>query len=60
MDCEKIKERNLKVLEELFEKYKIKESVEDLLDYFSSVYLHKDFKQKRIRLLGIKEEYKTD
>jgi len=60
MDCEAIKERNLSTLRLLLEKYNIKESVEDLLNYFSSVYIHKDFKQKRVRLLGIKEDYIVD
>lgn len=60
MDCEKIEERNLRVLKDLFEKYNIKETVEDLLNHFTSVYIHKDFKQKRVRLLGIKEDYIID
>lgn len=60
MDCGKIEERNLRVLRDLLEKYNIKETVEDLLYHFTSVYIHKDFKQKRVRLLGIKKDYIID
>ena len=60
MDCEKIKERNLNTLEFLIEKYNIKVSINELLDFYTSVYIHKDFKQKRVRLLGIKEDYIID
>lgn len=60
MNCEKIKARNTKTLEELLNKYSIKESLEELLNFFNSVYIHKDYKQKRVRLLGIKEEYIVD
>jgi len=60
MDCEKIRKRNSETIKELLEKYNIKETLDDLLNYFTSVYTHKDFKQKRVRLLGIKEEYIKD
>ena len=60
MDCEKIKERNERELQALLDKYNIKVELDELLDYYTSVYIHKDFKQKRVRLLGIKEEYVVD
>jgi hypothetical protein len=60
MDCDKIKERNENALLDLIGKYNIKLSLDELLDFYTSVYIHKDFKQKRIRLLGIKEEYVVD
>jgi hypothetical protein len=60
MDCDKIIARNKNTLLNLIRKYNIKLSLDELLDYYTSVYIHKDFKQKRVRLLGIKEEYIVD
>ena len=54
MDCEKIKERNKEILRKIIKKYKLKESLENLLSSYTSVYVHKDFKQQRIRFLGLK------
>jgi hypothetical protein len=60
MDIDKIEEASKRRLEELIEKYSIKEPLEEIINHYTSVYIHKDFKQKRIRLLGIKEEYIVD
>ena len=60
MDIEKIEEEAKQKLIELFKKYNIKETLEDLIEYYSSIYVHKDFKQKRYRLLGIKAIYSKD
>jgi len=56
MNCEEIKQRNREKIEELIDTYNIKEKFEDLIKYYTSVYIHKDFKQRRMRLLGIKDD----
>ncbi len=54
MNCKEIKKRNKKVLQEMIHKYNIEENLEDLISLYTTVYIHKDYKQKRVRLLGIK------
>jgi len=60
MDIEKLEKEAETLLKELIQKYSIKEKYTELIYHYSSVYIHKDYKQKRIRLLGIKEEYIID
>ena len=60
MDIEKLENEAETLLKGLIEKYSIKEKYTELIYHYSSVYIHKDYKQKRIRLLGIKEEYIID
>jgi len=60
MDIEKLEKTAKSKLEELIKKYNIKETLSELIYHYSSVYIHKDYKQKRIRLLGIKEDYVVD
>lgn len=55
MNIKKLEAEATTKLTSLIKKYNIKEDFENLIFFYSSVYIHKDFKQKRIRLLGIKE-----
>lgn len=57
MDTEMIKKRNIEELKQLIEKYNIKETLDELMNFYQSIYVHFDLKLKRTRLLGSKEEY---
>ena len=57
MDTEVIKRRNIEELERLRNKYEIKEDLNELMNFYQSIYLHHDNKLKRTRLLGSKLDY---
>lgn len=55
VNAEELEKEATSKLAGIIDKYNINETLEDLMFFYSSVYIHKDYKQKRIRLLGIKE-----
>ncbi|MDP3586431.1 MAG: hypothetical protein Q8R58_00080 [Sulfuricurvum sp.] len=60
MTIEDIKERNTKILNHLIEKYKIKFSVDELINNFRTIYLHKvDSEMSEIRVQGAQTLYNT-